>query len=258
MKIDGKYVLIGAVLVAALLVAASWKFFYSADVEAAKNVQNEINKRQTRLNELQEKSQSREKFEKGIADSTDITDTILSIYGPGNSPEKTIMTVVDMCKKTGCYVSNISFQDSRPVYENESPAVKIYKSGMSLNITCGYTQLKKIMDFINSFSVNDHFERMNVENFNVKFEANSGMLAVSMTVNMYSVADDKHEYKEPEIIEEIEIGSENIFKAPDPVPEQLYDENGNPIDEFGNIIELPEGMPSNGTTPGVPTTQTNN
>ncbi len=253
MKINGKYVLIGSVIIAALLVAASWKFFYSADVEAAKKVQNEINNRQTRLNELQAKNDNKAVYEKGIADATDITDTILSIYGPGNTPEKTIMTVVDMCKKTGCSVSSISFQESRPVYENASPAVKIFKSGMSLSIRCGYTQLKKIMDFINSYAVDDHYERMNVETFSTKFDSQTGLLNVTMTVNMYSVTDSKHEYKDPEITAEIELGSENIFKAAEPAPEQLYDENGNPIDEFGNIIELPEGTSPNGAN-GTPAT----
>ena len=242
MKGREKYIFVGAVIVAALLVAASWKFFYSADVEKANKVQNEINSRQKRLDELTAKNENKAVYEKGVEESKDIINVVLSQYGPGNKPEKTIMTVVELCNWVGCTISNIAFQDNRLIYESASPAVRVYKSGMSISITSGYTQLKKIMDYINS-----HPERMNVESFNVKFNSQTGLLSTSMTVNMYSVEDENHEYKDPEISAEIELGSENIFKAPAVVPEdQLLDENGNPIEGTEN---------AEGTAPAVATTE---
>ena len=230
MKVNGKYVLVGSVLIALLLVAGSWKFFYSADQDETKKVQNQINSLQTRLNDLNAKNEKKTEYEQGIESSKDIIDTVLSLYGPGNTPEKTIMTVVKLCQMTGCSISSIAFQDNRVIYESASPEIKVYKSGMSINITCGYTALKKIVDFINSYSLNSHYERMNIENFSSKYNSETGLLSTSMTVNLYGVSDENHKY-EPPVLEDIEIGNENIFKAPEYVPEEepQLDENGQPI-----------------------------
>ena len=226
MKGNEKNILIGAVVLALLLVAAAWKFFYSEDLEKADQVQGEINTLQVRMEELNKKNANRSMYEAGITNSDDIINTILSLYGPGNTPEKTIMLIVDMCKKTGCSISDIGFQESRLIYasetkdEGETPKVQIFKSGMSLNILSGYTQLKKITDYINSYP-----ERMNAENFSVAFDSETGLLSTTMQVNMYSVTDENHTYVAP-VIEDIELGSDNIFRTFEHTEEEEGEETG--------------------------------
>ena len=226
MKGNELKILLGLVVVAALIVLAAYNFFYSKDVEAAEKVQKEINEKQKRLDELNEKNANRPSYEAGITDSYNIIDTVLSLYGPGNTPEKTIMLVVDICKKTGCTIDTISFADNRSVYasdekdENGRPTFQIFKGGMSLNVKCGYTQLKKFMDYINSYP-----ERMNVEVFNAGFDSKTGMLTVTVSVNMYHVVDKNHVYEAP-VIEDIDIGTENIFKTYEPPVEETEGEEG--------------------------------
>ena len=244
MKGNEKSVLIGMAIVAVLLVLAAYKFFYSADVEEAEKVQKETNNLQTRLNELNEKNANRSMYDAGIKDSGDIIDAVLSLYGPGNTPEKTIMTVVDMCNMTGCTVSTLAFEDDKLVYSNasgdgESADIEIYKGGMSLNLSCGYTQLKKITDYINSYP-----ERMNAENFSVAFDSDSGKLSVTMKVNMYSVHDDKHQYVAP-VIEDIELGSANIFKTAETPAEEETEEGEGETPAENNTTESPETSNTN-------------
>lgn len=225
MKDNQKYAIVGMVIVAILAVFVAYKFFYSADVEKAEQLQGEINSLQTRADELTQKTANRAMYESGIANSEDIIDTILALYGPGNTPEKTIMLVVDLCKMTGVSVSDIAFQDNRLIYasetanEGETPELQIYQAGMQLNISSGYTQLKKLTDYINSYP-----ERMNAENFAISFDAETGRLNVTMKVNMYSVADDKHEYVAP-VVEDIELGSTNIFRTLEQVAGEEEEEN---------------------------------
>ena len=213
MKGNSRNILIGAIVIAVLIVAAAYKFLYSEDISKAEQVQNEINTLQARVTELNEKNANRTRYEAGIADSKDIIKTVLSLYGPGNTPEKTIMLVVDMCNKIGIKVPSVSFMEDSRVFasetqnENGEPEVQIFRSGMALSVNGGYTQVKKLMDYINSYP-----ERMNVENFTESFDPNSGMLALSMNVNMYSVADEDHVYEAP-VIEDIEIGTTNIFRT---------------------------------------------
>ena len=174
---------------------------------------------------LGNKAVARGMYEAGIADSEDIVTKVLSLYGPGNSPEKTIMMIVDMCKKTGCTISDIAFEDDSLIYtsgapEGETPKTQIFKSGVSLSISSGYTQLKKVNDYINSY-----VERMNAENFTINFDSHTGKLNITMKVNMYSVVDDNHTYVAP-VIEDIDLGSTNIFKTYEAVLEEEEENAG--------------------------------
>lgn len=219
MKGNEKNILIGAVVIALLIVLAAYKFFYSEDVATAEQIQTEIDQLNVRLTELSEKNLKRNMYEEGIATSQDVIKTVLELYGPGNTPEKTIMLIVDLCKKTGCKVSSVSFQDDRQVYAagdkgDGTPALKILKGGMAMNMESGYTQFKKIIDYINSYP-----ERMNAENFSIGFNGETGKLSIAMNVNMYSVEDENHKYEAP-VIEDIEIGTVNIFRTFDVVAEE--------------------------------------
>ena len=237
MKANTRNILIGSVVIALLLVAASYKFFYTADVEKADQLQSEINTLEVRKNELNEKVANRTRYESGITDSEDIIKTVLSLYGPGNTPEKTIMLVVDMCQKLGVEIPSVSFADNSLIYssetlnENGEPEIKIYKSGMAMNLTAGYTQLKKFMDYINTYP-----ERMNVENFSASYDAGTGKLGLSLNVNMYSVEDKDHEYVAP-VVEDIEIGTSNIFRTFEkPVEEETVEgaEGTEAVENNGN------------------------
>ena len=213
MKGNGLKILIGSVVIAVLVIAAAYKFFYTEDIAKADQEQKKINELQVRIDELNEKNANRTRYESGIAESEDIIKTILTLYGPGDTPEKTIMLVVDMCNRIGINVPQVSFMEDSRVFASEEqnekgePKIQIFRSGMALNVNGGYTQIKKLMDYINSYP-----ERMNVENFTESFDANTGRLNLTMNVNMYSVIDDNHVYVAP-VIEDIEIGSTNIFRT---------------------------------------------
>jgi len=239
MKGNERNILIGAVVVALLIIGAAFKFFYLEDMDKADQVQNEINGLRTRMEELNSKNANRAMYESGIANSSDIIDTVLSLYGSGNTAEKTIMMVVDLCKKTGVSIADITFEEESLVYASgglpaegeevivtegesltpqEKPDVQIYKSGMSIHISSGYTQMKKLTDYINSYP-----ERMNAEDFTISFSGETGRLEMGMTVNMYSVADKNHVYVAP-VIEDIDLGTTNIFRTMEVLPEEEGEE----------------------------------
>ncbi|MCR5205802.1 MAG: hypothetical protein K6E47_12165 [Lachnospiraceae bacterium] len=238
MKGNEKNILLGAVVVAALLVLAAWKFIYSADMEKIDQLQGEINTLQVRMDELNAKSANRPLYEQGISDSKDIIDTVLSLYGPGNTPEKTIMMIVDLCKKTGASVSDIAFEENKLIYATEAtaddPGIQIYKGGLSMNVSSGYTQFKKITDYINSYP-----ERMNAENFNVAFSGETGKLNITMNVNLYSVTDKNHKYEAP-VIEDIEISTPNIFKTLELTQEEETEEGTEEDSISGNTPSAEE------------------
>lgn len=235
MKGNQKNILIGMIVVAVLIVLAAYKFFYSADVEKADQVQNDIKGLETRLSELTQKVANRMMYENGIEKSGKIIKEVLKLYGPGNTAEKTIMMIVDLCQRTGCTVSNMSFYDDTSVYESVktdeegNPDIQVFKGGVAVSLTSGYTQLKKIMDFINSYP-----ERMNVENFSTKYDSKTGLLSTNMVINLYAAKDEDHVYVEP-IVEDIELSTVNIFKTKEVGEEELPE---------GEIGENPTEQPT--------------
>ncbi len=78
----------------------------------------------------------------------------------------------------------------------------------------GYTAYKNVVDYINN-----HPERMTMDDFNLAYNQENGMLSGSMNINLFGVEDDKHEYVAP-VIEDILIGNPNIFKSAEPVVEE--------------------------------------
>jgi len=233
---EGK-ILLGSLVIALLIVGAAFKFFYLEDMNKIDAVQAEIDSLQVRMNELNEKNANRAMYDEGIMQSQDIIDVVLAQYGPGNTPEKSLMMIVDLCKKTGISVSDITFINDKIVYSSidesetdvnnaetvvydtiskgeDTEGYRIFKSGLSIKLTSGYTQLKKLTDYINS-----HPERMNAEAFSAKFNPEYGRLEVVVNVNMYSVVDKNHTYVAP-VIEDIELSNDNIFKTLEVIPEE--------------------------------------
>ncbi|MBR4781329.1 MAG: hypothetical protein IK014_08225 [Lachnospiraceae bacterium] len=250
---EGK-ILLGSLVIAILIVAAAYKFFYLEDMKKMDSVQGEIAGLQTRFNELNEKNANRVLYEDGIAESQDIIDAVLALYGPGNTAEKSIMMIVDLCKKTGISVSNMTFIEDKLVYssvdESETEVTgnevvvynskstgediggsRVFRSGLSLSISSGYTQLKKITDYINSYP-----ERMNAESFSVKFDPETGSLKTTMRINLYSVVDKNHVYEAP-VIEDIELTNDNIFKTLEPISEEEETEEAGNNEETNSTEE---------------------
>lgn len=228
MRVNQKYVEVGLIVVMALVIYLAYSFGYQNYVEKAKTTETECDTIQSQINDLTAKSAMKSEWEQQIEESDSIIDAILAKYGPGNTPEKSLVMVVDLCKKIGCSVSSVSFGENNLIYEstvldeNEVPKNKLYKSSLSLSVSAGYTQMKKIMDYINS-----NPERMNVDSFNLSYDQATGKLSAGIIMNLFAVEDANHHYVAP-VIEDIEIGNENLFKSYEEpvVEEELEGEEG--------------------------------
>ena len=239
MKIDPKHLLIGTVVLILIILGVAYKFGYAPKVEQAEKVENETKSLTARKDELNAKIANKPMYQEGIETSKKIIDSVFKKYGPGNTPEKTIMMIVDLCNKIGVKISNITFNQDSPIYtssatkEDGTPMYILNKSSSNISVTGGYTEMKKFMDYINCYK-----ERMNVENFNWAYSLDTGIITSSVSLNLYSVNDDNHTYVAP-VIEDIELGKTNIFRN----FSVAFDAEGNPIDiteENYNLLQ-PEG-----------------
>ncbi len=248
MKVEGNKILIGALVIAALLMFASYQFLYKPNAEKAETIENENKSLQARLDELNSKIASRPLYLERIELSEDMLKSIFEKYGPGVTPEKTIKTVIDMCKKIGCTVSSVTFSDPTVIYaseevdENGVPKRQLYISPSGLQIESGYTQLKKVIDYVNGYP-----ERMNIDSFNVAYNQQTGKLKTTMTINLYAVEDENHVYVAP-VIDDVEVGIGNIFKNFEPSlveEEEEGEENGT---EKNVTVQNPAKSETEGST----------
>lgn len=219
-NVSPKSVIIGSFVLAIILIAGAWYFFYKPDSEEAEKIAKDNKQLEQRVSELNAKLSNRQMYQEGIDSAQEIIDLILAKYGPGNTVEKSILRVIDLCEKTGGKITSVSFYENSPYYtstekdENGKPKIVMYKTGMAFSVTTGYTSLKQVFNYVNSCE-----ERMNIENFSTSYNPVDGTMNTSMVINMYSVVDDKHEYVAP-VIEDIPIGSNNIFKTFERIPEE--------------------------------------
>ena len=84
--------------------------------------------------------------------------------------------------------------------------VSLLKETMSMNYTCTYEQLKRLVDFVNAYT-----ERMNIESITVSYDAQTGNLTGDMTLNLFAVTGTEKEYVAPEI-NDLSLGETNIFQ----------------------------------------------
>ena len=237
MKGNESKILIGSLVVAIIIVAAVWKFLYVPSSEEAEKIKKECVGIQERVNELNQKMANRPMYESGINNADDIINQMLKKYGPGNTPEKTIMLIVDLCNKTGAKILSIGFGGDTEIYrsqelnEDGTPEIQMFRGSASFSMDSGYTELKKIVDYVNS-----HPERMNFDSMSLTYAQDTGRLSTSVTLNLYSVKDKNHVYVAP-VIEDIEIGNPNLFRSNEPeIPVEEQTEEGN-VTEDNKVSE---------------------
>ena len=213
MKTNPKYILIGTLVVVLLILGVTYKFLYLPNIEKAEAIENSNKQLEARKLELNNKIANKSMYQEGIDSSKKVIDAVFKKYGPGNSPEKTIMMIVDLCNKTGVEVDTVTFAEdvilyqSQVIEEGAKPEYVLKKTNSSVNMSGGYLQLKKVFDFINNYT-----ERMTVWTFSSDFNLENGKVNTNMMLNLYSVEDENHQYVAPDP-GEIALGTPNIFRG---------------------------------------------
>ncbi len=218
MKINQKYIQYILLLLIVVIGFCAYQFGYVKFIEKANQVKTENKAIEARINELNDKEQYRSEWTDAITKSDDEIKQILAKYGPGNTPEKSIIFARDLETNSPMQISNISFNPDVPIFvsedtdENGNPKVEIDSTYISIDYATTYDGLKNCMDFINNYK-----ERINVNGFTTSVNQETGQLAGNMIISMYSVKDADHIYKDP-VVPNISIGTENIFGSGYEIP----------------------------------------
>lgn len=174
-----------------------------------------------RLIELKNLAVNEDVFVEGINDSRNAIQQVLNNYSAGNTPEKSIMMINSLEKQIGIKLPNLSFSEPRTVTTVDMPMVSQNEEGkyvtsyykvslLQENLTtsyeCDYEQLKKLVDFVNSYP-----ERMNIESITMSYDSTTGGLKGNLVLNLYAVTGTGKEYTAPDI-SGLSMGVGNIFE----------------------------------------------
>lgn len=174
-----------------------------------------------RLIELKNMAVDKDDFIKGINESRNSIQEVLNIYSAGNTPEKSIMMVNSMEKEVGIKLPDLNFSQANTLTTVDMPLVSqdaegkyaigyynvtLLQEGLTMNYSCTYEQLKRLIDFVNVYP-----ERMNIESITMSYDSETGGVRGSIALNLYAVTGTGKEYTEPDI-SGLSMGVNNIFK----------------------------------------------
>ncbi len=205
------------VIIAAVL---AYVYLYMPLAEQKNTLMKENYDLDVRLINLKNMAVDEDVFKMGINESNKSLKKVMNHYSAGNTPEKSIMMVDYMEKEVGLRLPNLSFTQPSIIstvkmpmvtetadagYASEYYDVNLWQESLTTNYACNYTQLKKLIDFINAYP-----ERMNIDAITIAFDSETSELKGNLTLNLFAVTGTGKEYTAPDI-SGLSMGTGNIF-----------------------------------------------
>ena len=194
-----------------LVLFSAYQFVYVNYNNKAEAIAEENISLQNRRGELQAKVNLETKFMNEINTANASMNEIKMKYGVGNTPEKSIRFILNMCKYSGMTIPTMSFSTDQLIFSSDivpskdNTGIYVYQNSLSLTYKSSYEALKRCMDFINQ-----NEERMNVDSLSASFDSESGNLSGVLVINQYSMTGTESIYQKPQF-DGINIGVDSIF-----------------------------------------------
>lgn len=225
-------------LLSLLMIGGSYFLFYNTDRKKADIIKEENQKLETRLTTLKTMQANANTRKKETSDLNSKSKKIMDQFPEALQTEDAIVMISKLEQATGCTVSSMNFDMNKLFYPtNEAVASTAagtsntsgtasgdtsnsntastgmvsadtltgYKSTVTFAYQSTYSGLKQIIDFINL-----NPDKMSINDITSAFDASTGNLIGSITVNMYSLSGTGKQYQEPEV-NDVNIGLNNIF-----------------------------------------------
>lgn len=205
------------VIIAAVL---AYVYLYMPMAEQKSTLEKENYDLDVRLINLKNLAVEEDVFKMGINEANKSLKKVMNHYSAGNTPEKSIMMVDYMEKEVGLRLPNLSFTQPSIISTVRMPMVtetedagysifyydvNLWRETLTTNYACDYTQLKKLINFVNAYP-----ERMNIDAITIAFDSETNGLKGNLTLNLYAVTGTDKEYTAPDI-SGLSLGTGNIF-----------------------------------------------
>lgn len=201
------------VLLMVMVLFAAYQFGYRHFSDKAQELQTENEQLQSDINLLRAKVQNEEMYQTFTAANKESIKEIIAKFGPGVTPEKSILFFIALCEQADMEISAISFGEPGLFYSaanlsgEDGQPMQAYRTSFGITYTATYEGLKQCIDYINQYP-----ERMNITMLTAAYNSNTAGLSGTMSIDWYSLTGTGKEYTFPEL-EQIDLGNDNIFRS---------------------------------------------
>lgn len=207
-----KYIQMILLVLIVMIALGAYRFGYIEYMEKAEKVKAETDAIENQIAVLEEKETHRAEYEQAISTAGADVEEIISRYGTGNSPEKSIVFAADTEEAAHTTISNVSLTEGSvfAVFADPTGAdaegYTAVKSQMNISFETDYDGFKALTDRINSYP-----ERMTINSLTASYDLETLHVYGDMVVNLYAITGGDREYKAP-FVSGVSIGTDNIFE----------------------------------------------
>lgn len=200
--------------------------------EKRAELKNEAAELEAELEQAEQHAKMQEYYEQETAAMQIQVDEVLAAF-PADIKEETAIMYADMLEnKSDIHIPGISIGAGNLLYtlgqdsgENVNDGVSLYGTQITYSFTVPYEDMKQVIQ-----TIQEEEAQRNIETITLSYEAGSGELAGSMTVNMYFVTGTDKAYAAPDV-PAMSLGTENIFGTVEPSGEDYYVQEEDSADE---------------------------
>lgn len=138
---------------------------------------------------------------------------VLEKFGPGVTPEKSIMFFIDLAQAAQVQIPTISFGEPMLIYttsslvNEEKMPYSQYAATYNVAYSTTYEGLKTLIAYVNQYP-----EKMNLNTLTVAYNSETDSLSGNFSIDWYMVTGTDKQYSF-EDIETVDIGNGNIFRS---------------------------------------------
>lgn len=206
MKISNrdKGILLG--LFGVILAVVSYVLIYNPTTLKTEELKTQVASLQSRVNKLTELENNMAHYQKQIEVNKEKSEKIVDRFPAEIKPENEIVYVIDLENRLDVQFSTLNYGTPvEIVTSNATAGVNAYCTALNLSYRSTYQGLKDVIIY-----TAEQEDRMVVESVTASFDATTGNLAGSMTINMYTLAGTERMYEKP-YVPSMYIGVPNIF-----------------------------------------------
>ncbi|MDE7297601.1 MAG: hypothetical protein K2N94_02080 [Lachnospiraceae bacterium] len=209
---DSQKLLLGVLVLVLIMFSAYW-FGYRNLAEQTEIVEAENEQLSREIVLLERKVKNQELYETQTVSNRELVSGLLEIFGPGVTPEKSILFFIEMGEQYGMEISSITFNETQPFYQavwlngEEGLPLSAYANTFNISYSTTYEGLKGCIEYINQYP-----ERMSLQSMTTAYHAEDGLLTGTLSVIWYSLTGTDKVYSAPEF-ENVPYGNENIFRS---------------------------------------------
>lgn len=215
-----------------LSVVLVYVFVIAPGQEKRAELKNEAAELEAELEQAEQHAKMQEYYEQETAAMQTQIDEVLAAF-PADIKEETAIMYADMLEnRSDIHIPAISVGAGNLLYtlgqdsgENVNGGVSLYGTQIAYSFTVPYEDMKQVIQ-----TIQEEEEQRNVETITLSYEAGSGELAGSMTVNMYSVTGTDKPYTVPDV-PAMSLGTDNIFGTVEPAGEDYYVQEDDSADD---------------------------